>query len=263
MKVLHNGQAVIVGLDGVDLDDFPNLKVVGCNMTGTEHLPLEECEKRGIKVISLKGETEFLKDITSTAEHTIGLMIALMRNYKNALNGPYQEREVYKGHVLAGKTLGVIGGLGRIGSQIASIASGLEMQGLLWDFNGEGLFTNADSFEDFVSRSDIVSIHIPLSGNKDFFTKKMFRQMKATAYLINTSRDGVIEKGALKWALENKIIAGAGVDFIDDPELVEYAKIHDNLILTNHIGGCTYEDMEKTEAFIVDKIDSFFKEKML
>ena len=82
----------------------------------------------------------------------------------------------------------------------------------------------------------------------------MFSQMKSTAYLINTSRGGVIEKGALLWALENGIIKGAAVDFVDDPQLLQYAKIHSNLILTPHLGGATFEDMSRTEEFIINKV---------
>ena len=85
----------------------------------------------------------------------------------------------------------------------------------------------------------------------------MFKQMKPTAYLINTSRSGIIERGALKYALENNIIAGAAVDFVDDPELIEYADKHTNLILTNHLGGATVEDMEATEQFIENKVREY------
>lgn len=255
MKVLHEGQAIILGLEKINLDDFPSLRVIGCNMTGTDHLPIEEIGRRGIRLISLKGETEFLRTITSTAEHAIGLIIALLRNYKTALNGPYEDRESYKGHTLYGKTLGIFG-VGRVGKQVMNAAQILGMRvvscdkEILQDKWG-GLVAG------LLEKSDVVTIHIPLSGNKGFFTRDMFQQMKPTAYLINTSRNGVIEEGALKWALENKIIAGAAVDFVDDEELVHYARDHDNLILTNHIGGCTYEDMERTEKFITDKVEEY------
>src|SRR3990167_10690025 len=95
----------IIGLEKVDkqwLDARPHLRVIGCNCTGLDHIDLVECEKRGIKVISLRGETEFLETITSTAEHTIGLIIALLRKYKTALGGLYKYRDSYTGEVLNG-----------------------------------------------------------------------------------------------------------------------------------------------------------------
>lgn len=257
MRLLHNGRAAIVGCEKVDLSAYPDLEVIGCNMTGTEHLPWEDIQERNIKVFSLKGETEFLGTIKSTAEHTVGLMFALMRNYKSAFAHPELNREVFKGHTLNGKTLGIIG-FGRVGNQVAQIASSLGMKWLATDKEGATQSYDNLVIRSLLSESDIVTIHIPLDGNTSFFGRYLLEQMKPTAYLINTSRDRVIAKGGLVWALENKIIAGAAVDFTDDPELVEYAQRHDNLILTNHIGGCTYEDMERTESFIVDKVNRWF-----
>lgn len=257
MKVLHDGQAVILGLEKLNLEDFPDLRVVGCPMTGTEHLPEKEMAERGVKLISLKGEVDFLRTITSTAEHTIGLIIALLRNYKTALNGPYQEREAYKGHTLAGKTLGIIG-LGRVGKQVMDIAQMLGMKTISVDEESDPL-----AWDRLLSESDIVSIHIPLRLNEGFIRRELLSQLKSTAYVVNTSRDAVIERGALLWALENKIIAGAAVDFTDDEELVHYARDHNNLILTPHLGGCTYEDMERTEEFILGKVEEYLVENKI
>ena len=248
MKIL-SPQAIVVGLETVNLDDFPDLKVIGCNMTGTEHLPWDEINKRGIKVVSLKEYPKFLKEITSTAEHTIGLIISILRNYRIALNPPYQDREIYKGFVMRDKKLGLIGGRGRIGKQVKKMAEGLGMKVQTHDENDSRKYLNF-----LLQDSDIVSIHIPLPGNEGFFTKEMFGLMKPTAYLLNTSRNGVIEEGALLWALQNGIIKGAGIDFIDDEDLVEYNRTQNNLILTNHIGGITHEDRKKTEDFIINEV---------
>ncbi len=111
-----------------------------------------------------------------------------------------------------------------------------------------------------LSISDIVSVHIPLAGNQDFFTDEMFNQMKPEAYFINTSRSGIVKDSALRRALENHIIKGAAVDFIDDSALLEYSKNHQNLILTNHLGGCTVEDMAATEEFIIKLVTNYLNE---
>src|SRR3990167_938700 len=125
MKILESGRAIIVGFEEFDLKDYPNLEVVGCNATSTEHLDF--VREAGIKVIDLKGETEFLQTITSTSEHTIGLMIALARNYKEAFVDPsFHDREDLVGYRLAGKTLGVVG-FGRIGKRVCRIAESLGM----------------------------------------------------------------------------------------------------------------------------------------
>mgnify|MGYP001610364896 FL=1 len=125
MKQLNNN-AIVVGLERVDkefLDKYPDLKVLGTNTTGNDHIDQEELKKRSIKLISLKDFSMFLSTITSTAEHTFGLIIALLRNYKTSLNYPYKERDENKGHTLSDKILGIIG-YGRVGKQLKKMAVG-------------------------------------------------------------------------------------------------------------------------------------------
>lgn len=242
----------IIGLEKVDkewLDARPDLKVLGVNTTGLDHIALEECEKRGIKVISLKDHPVFLSTITSTAEHTIGLIIALLRNYKEGLNFPYFKRDYYQGHTLNDKVLGIIG-YGRVGKQVKERALAFGMRVLTYDKH-----EHKDILHDLLKVSDIVSIHIPLENNENFFTIKMFEMMKSTAYLINTSRDKIIQGGALISALKNNIIKGAAIDFVDDMNLVDYATKHKNLILTPHLGGNTFEDRKKTKEYITNLVN--------
>ena len=253
-----------MGLEKIDLNDYPKVEVLGVNCTGLGHLPWKQIKERGIKVISLgingsrsREDEAFMDTITSTAEHTIGLILALSRNYKTALNEPYKDREEYKGHTLAGKELGIIG-YGRVGRQVAMRVRSFGM--ILCRTDTSDNLDNSFELKDLLEQGDIITLHIPLVGNEGFFTKEMFKLMKPTSYLINTSRDKIIEKGALVWALENKLIAGAAVDFIDDPELVHYARDHNNLILTPHLGGATIEDMAKTEEYIAEKIKQYIKQ---
>lgn len=264
MKILHNGKAIIVGTEVVNIDNLPNLEVIGCNMTGTDHLPWKKIEERGIKVISLQGETKFLNSITSTAEHTIGLMIALLRNYNRAFNS-LKAREKYKGNILRGKTLGLIG-FGRVGRQVYKMARALGMKVVAYDTKSrmDKLFeaiAGSSYLHEVLAQSDVVSIHIPLDGNEGFFDDRMFEKMKPTACLINTSRSKIVDTKSLLWALKNGIIKAAAVDFTDDSELVKYIKFSQNLILTNHLGGCTFEDMELTENFIIKKVNEYLKRK--
>ena len=247
-------ETLIVGFEKIDamfLDKYPNLKILGSNTTGNDHISFDECEKRGIKVITLKGETEFLQTVSSTAEHTFGLIIALMRNYKSALHALHPDRSNFQGSKLAGKTLGIIG-YGRIGHQVAKMAEGFGMK-VLW-VDKEFLSVDLDPL---IRRSDIITCHIPLERNEGFFTLEMFRKMKGSAMFINTSRYGIIESGALLSALKNRYIAGAAVDFFDDEGLLAYSVGKDNVILTNHIGGYTFEDVGLTYEFIMKKIEDY------
>lgn len=248
MKFFHNGQAMLVGVERID--HVPSsVTVIGCNATGTDHLPWDEINRRGIKVFSLKGEREFLDTVTSTAEHTFGLILALVRGYKSALNWPYPPRESSVGHKLAGKVFGIIGGRGRIGTQVAELAKAFRMSVLTADRGN-------DTYP-LLAMSDIVTLHIPLDGNEGYFNADMFNEMKRGAFLVNTSRPGVVDSVALLQALRAGTLAGAAVDFADDQELVNYARERANLVLTNHLGGATVEDMTLTEDFILKKVDDF------
>jgi D-3-phosphoglycerate dehydrogenase len=281
MTILHEGQALIITDEQIDsrvLDLYPNLKVIGCSMTGLDHIDLFECRKRGIEVLSLQyaGQrdpdvTKLLDNVTSTAEHTIGLIIALLRNYKTALNAPYKHRDEYMGHSLNSKKLLLIGGLGRVGKHVKRMAEGLGMDVYVYDVGFyksrlirflEWLLQGSDhdpleELKMVLGGVDVVSIHVPLPGNEGFFTQEMFANMSSHAYFINTARSGVVEDSALIWALETGKIAGAAVDFTDEAELREYASENNNLILTNHIAGVTFEDRHKTSDFIKQKVDTY------
>src|SRR3990167_8459994 len=117
-------QVLLIGLEKIDkqfLDKFPALKVLGTQTTGLDHIDTKECLKRKIKVISLRGETKFLEKIPATAEHTMALILSLIRRipwaFEDTLAG-YWDREKFKGQELKGKTLLVVGH-GRIGKMVA------------------------------------------------------------------------------------------------------------------------------------------------
>ena len=108
-------------IDKSFLKNARNLKCICTPTTGLNHIDLNECEKRQIKIISLKGEYEFLSTIRATPEHTFGLVLSLLRNYKNAFishHNPVWNRDLHKGHELYENTIGIIG-FGRVGKILA------------------------------------------------------------------------------------------------------------------------------------------------
>jgi len=248
-KILNEFEKV----DKEFIDKNKGIEIIGTATTGLDHIDLKLCEKKNIKIVSLQDEREFLENITSTAEHTIGLIIALFRNYKTIFKNPCKKREATTGHSLNNKTIGIIG-YGRIGHMVDDFLN--KDRGSLFGMNIL-YYEKKQKKEDLINllqKSDVVSIHIPLENNQGFFTIDMFRIMKPSAYFVNTSRSKIVEDRALLYALNNNLIAGAGVDFIDDKELVAYSMLNDNLILSNHQGGNTFEDKKKTKEFIKQKI---------
>lgn len=254
------------------LDEMPNLKIVGTSTTGLNHIDMREIVRRGIRVISLRGETKFLRTITPTAEETIGLMIMLMRNlpwgFDAVCAGKWQKEKFY-GHELAGKTLGIVG-FGRLGSMVARFGRTFGMSVIACDPHVASAAMKRARvkkvlMDDIFKKADIVSAHVLLTpGTYHLVKRRHFKLMKPTAYFINTARGELVDEKALLKALKKKWIAGVALDVLanEDPRgghikrhpLVRYAATHKNLIIVPHLGGATFESMAKTEEFIAGKI---------
>ena len=245
------------------LSEFPRLKYILSATTGLDHIDLEAADERGIRVLSLKGETGFLRTIPATAELTWGLILSLTRNIPAAFNSVKSgewDRDSYKGHDLRGKTLGIIG-MGRVGRQVARFGDAFGMRVIGHD---KTFPRNAEMYwrlDDLLSQADIISVHVPLDeSTRGMIGATEFWLMKNGAYFINTSRGEIIDEPALLHALENGPLAGAAVDVMQDergirnPGLLAYARTHDNLIITPDIGGCTFESMAATEIFVAQKL---------
>ncbi len=249
------------------------VKVLATPVTGIDHIDEDFCHSKGIKIVCLRGETDFLKQVRATAEHTIGLTLALMRHVVPAVNSVkegYWDRDIFRGRELYGKTVGIIG-LGRLGKIVAGYFNAFGCTVLAYDNASNIVY---DSFVEKMStlseltlRSDIISIHVNYnSSNHLLFGKDFFENIRPHSFLINTSRGGLVDETVLLEYLRVGKIAGVALDVIQNEfgfsptnPLVEYAIANDNLILTPHIGGNTYESFQKTEFFIADKIKSHFK----
>lgn len=269
---LHSDGALITDCDGViaSLDHrldaafmslMPNLRLVATCTTGLDHIDMDYCRAKSIKVISLQGDP-FLRDVWATAEHTCALILTLLRKVPTAhnhiLRGGF-DREMFRGNELRGKTLGIVG-YGRVGRQVEQMVLGFGMTPLKCD-RGVGPV----EWEVILRNSDILTVHVDLNDTtRGMFSTGEFAMMKATAFFINTSRGAVVDEDALLNALRRNRIAGAALDvFCDEPRvnpaLIEYARSHDNLILTPHLGGNTWESREKTQIHIAEKIRDYLR----
>ena len=192
------------------------LQVIAKHGIGVDNIDVAAATARGIQVVNAP-----LANVNAVAEHTVALLFAAAKHLAfldaRTRKGGFAERNQYLNMELAGKTIGLVG-FGRIARLIARKLSGLEMTVLTNDpfcdlEAAKALGVSPVSREELLQRSDIVSLHTPLIPE----TRKManwdfFRQMKATAYLINTSRGGVVDEPALIRALQEGEIAGAALD---------------------------------------------------
>lgn len=256
----------------------PNLKIVVSPTTGLDHIDLDCARERGIRILSLKGETEFLNNITATAEHAWALLLSLVRKlphaFQDVLRGNW-ERDLHRGRELKEKNLGIIGH-GRLGRMVAEYGRAFRMKTHVHDPHVSDVQSDLEyvSLDQLLRLSDVVTLHLPFSEEtKHLIDRKQFHLMKSNAVLINTSRGGIIHEKALLEALQSGQIAGAALDVLEgetefrmqnsswpknDP-LVEYARNHDNLILTPHLGGATQDSIEATEFFMVHQLRNYIR----
>lgn len=255
-------------IESKDLSKNQRCKIIATAVTGLDHIDISACTENNIRLISLKGEIEFLKDIHATAEFTITLLLSLIRNVVPSANRVSQnqfERDAFRGYELYQKTIGIIG-FGRLGKIVSTYAKSFGMKVLIHEKDKDKI-VNEDGLEfvelnKLIKNSDYISLHIDASEeNYHLVDNQFLSQMKETAYLINTSRGSLIDEAALVSALEKGQISGAALDVVQGEPNVDfksplftYSKSHSNLLITPHIGGNTFESFEKTECFIADKI---------
>lgn len=242
-------------------------------VTGLNHIDTTACAEYGIKVISLRGEYEFLKEVRATAEHSLLLTLALYRKLipavQNTISGAWN-RELFTGREIFKKKVGIIG-FGRLGKLVYAYYKALGADILVYEKYPGAELASSSEFVDLTTllrESDIVSLHINfLPENIGFFSNRHFSLMKRTAVFINTSRGQIVDGVALKNALVNREIYGAALDVISDefdlansPELkLLMSGKFENLIITPHIGGNTWESFAKTEKFVYTKLMASLK----
>ncbi|MBN3041156.1 MAG: hydroxyacid dehydrogenase, partial [Candidatus Omnitrophica bacterium] len=255
------------------IDQAHKLKIIASNTTGHPHIDFAYAKKKNIKVITLADYPDFLKTITPTAELTWGLIISLTRNVfaagQSVKAGKWDRRPFGGKAMLSRLSLG-IAGLGRLGTMVAGYAKAFSMKVCFYDpfINSyPETLKKADTLQELVSQSDIVTVHIPHTrDNENLFDENIFSKFKKGSFFINTSRGELVDHKALLANLENKHLAGAAIDVFEgeflpgfkdklkNHPLVEYARHNDNLIITPHIGGSTYDAWGETERFTIDKI---------
>ncbi len=234
-------------IDAEVLDSNPRLRVVSNYAVGFDNIDVPACTARGLPLSNTPGVlTE------SVADHAMALMLAVSRRIaegdKTVKAGAYPGwSPMYMlGNDVYERTLGILG-LGRIGKAVAERAfKGFRMKILYYDVVRDPQFekdvhAKFSTVDEVLKGSDFVSVHVPLlPTTKHMISDAQFKMMKPTAYLINTSRGPVIDEAALVRALQNKTIAGAGIDVFEfEPKLSPGMEKLDNLVVTPHLASAT------------------------
>lgn len=253
-------------LTAVRMDASPKLRAIISNTTGIPHIDSAAAAVRGISVCALHDEQAFLDHITPTAEHTIGLMLAAWRRIPGAhaavLGGQWDRNDWGAPRMFSRMRLGIVG-FGRLGSKVARIAEAMEMDVAYYSPPMAG---SMHSLAALASRSDILSLHAPATEEtRHLVSRSILEKLPRGAMVVNTARGELLDTDALLDLMESGHIAAAGLDVLDgeyDPDftkmfagsrILSYARSHDNLVLTPHIGGSTVDAWTETQCFVIVK----------
>ena len=260
-------------IDKQIIDAGSKLRAIVTATTGLDHIDVEYASSKGVSVLSLKGETDFLQAIPSTAEHTWALLLSLIRKipfaFKSVKKGSW-ERNEFRGSNLSGKVLGIVG-YGRVGSQVAKFGLSFGMKVISYSLGHYKVMPNViikPSLKSLLAESDIVTLHVPFNVHTNsMISGPEFNQMKNNVIIINTSRGEIIDTKVLYTKLIDNKISGAALDVLPDErhhnkyndKLILYSSKNTNLIITPHIAGATIESMIATEIFMARKLLKFMK----
>lgn len=278
LRALPGYDALIVRLghrvDAQLLDAAPRLRVVATATTGLDHVDLKAAKVRGVEVLSLRGENEFLRTVVATAEHTWALLLALLRSIPAAAAAVRRgewDRDAFRGRELDGKRLGIVG-LGRIGERVARYGQAFGMEVRAYDRYRETWPADVirmPTLETLLETSDVLTVHVPSNEDtRGLIGRRQLSRLPNGAIVVNTARGAVVDGAAVADFIKSGRLAGAAVDVVEgetgpgglaaDP-LVLAARETDHVLITPHIGGATAESMEKTEIFMAGKLAEYLR----
>jgi len=194
-------------------------EMIATRSTGFDQIDMQACKERNITVCNVPSYGE-----NTVAEHTFALILALSRKIYQSVDQVKEEGFTISGLIgfdLKGKTIGIVG-MGHIGQHVARIAKGFEMNVVAYDTKQDKKLAKKIGFtyvslEDLLKSSDIITLHLPYNEKTHHLVSASnINLIKKGAYIINTSRGGIIETAALIEALGKGIIAGAGLDVLEE-----------------------------------------------
>jgi len=254
------------------IDNCPSIKIIGRGGVGMDNIDVEYAKSKGISVINTPAASS-----KSVAELVFSHLFGCVRflhesNRSMPLDGDSKFKDLKKSYAkgteLAGKTIGIIG-FGRIGQEVAKIGIGVGMDVIFHDkfndqteiklnfFDGQNLSfkLNSSSFDDVLSKSDFITIHIPAS-DKYIIDTNEFKKMKEGSGILNLSRGGIINEEELIKNIDSGKISFAAIDtFEGEPNPSIKILMNPNISLTPHIGAATNEAQDRIGIELADKIN--------
>lgn len=238
------------------------LKVIGRAGSGLDNVDLAAANRRGIVVMNTPGG-----NTVTTAEHTMSLIFSLARMVPQAtasVKSGKWEKSKFMGMELYNKTLGIIG-IGQIGSYVARLAQGAQMQVIAYDpylseENARKMGIELVALDDLYGRSDIISVHVPLTQEtRSLINAKAISKMKEGIRIVNCARGGIVNEKDLHEALTKGKVAGAAMDVFENEPIDPNNPLLslNNFICTPHIGAATNEAQENVALAIAEQMGDY------
>jgi len=245
------------------MESAPRLELIAQGTSGTDNIDAEAARQRGITIVSLPGE-----NANAVAELVLGFMIALTRTVpastRELAAGVWNRYDCATRHELRHYMLGIVG-LGEVGRRVARLAALFSMRPQAFDpyisdedFAERGA-SRVPSLDALLRTSDIVTLHVPLTGEtRRMVGRKQIGSMRRGAILINAARGEVLDQKAALDALKSDALGGLALDVFDPEPPTTGFPDDPRLILTPHIGGCTFESKAAIGAKLYEKIAAFY-----
>ena len=253
-------------IDKAILDKAVSLKWIGRLGSGMELIDVDYASSLGIKcVASPEGNRN------AVAEHALGILLSLMHKISLANEQVKQFvwlRDENRGTELKGKKVGIIG-YGNTGSRFAQLLSVFDVSVLVYDKYKTGFSEGCVqevSLDEIMNHADVISFHVPLTAETHYFaSQSFFKKCKKSPYFLNLSRGKVVNTIDLMEALDEGLICGAGLDVLENENIKSFGSSdramltnltqRSNVIITPHIGGYSYEALEKMANVVLEKLD--------
>src|SRR2546426_767462 len=239
------------------------LRVIGRAGVGVDNIDLDAATRQGIAVMNTPGANAI-----AVAEHTLAMMLAMARHLCRAnelMHAGKWEKKSLQGAELRGKTLGIVG-LGRIGMEGARRARAFRMEIIAHDPFVSTAFAKEQGIrmvklEEVYAAADYLTLHVGLTPQtSDMINAQSLRKMKRGVRLVNCARGELVDEAALARALKQGQVAEAALDvFLEEPLKNSPLAAMDNVILTPHIGGSTYEAQEAVGYQIALQVKEYLK----
>jgi len=237
------------------------LKVIGRAGAGVDNIDVSFAKEKNVIVMNTPGG-----NANATAEHTFALIMALLRKIpfanQTTHNAQWEKKNI-KGTELSKKTLGIVG-FGNVGVRLSNLVKGFNMEILVSSKSLESRKKDYPhiknvSFDELISRSDIISFHCKAAADgKPMITKEHYKKIKPTAYIINAARGNIVDEKDLNEALNQNLIAGAALDvFSKEPAKENILFNNEKVILTPHVAASTTEASIVVAEMVANQMSDF------